>query len=108
MDVNSPKDLERALNLIVDQLHELQAEAALTKVIAQYTIGVLVRNAADQKKYFEEIKRTSRENLATGLKFEGGDRAGNAKVRQKALDRHEQVFEEMGRALGLSDRGKAQ
>ncbi len=101
LNINSPQELEDAFNGLLTQVNELHAEAILNKVLVPHLIGLLVRKAQDPATYFEGLRSSSRQNLAAS-RFEGGDPEANAAVKRMAMDRHEQVFEEMSRTLGLS------
>ena len=99
--VSSPKELEAALNDLISDILELKAETAVLNVLTPYLLGSLVRRAENPENYFNAIRTSSRENLAEGITFEGGDADANQEVSEKALERHDQIFEEIHRALGF-------
>lgn len=101
--IEKSEDLENALNSILAELKDLRAESLVSKVLIHHTIALLVRRAEDPAKYFQDIRTSSRENLEKHIRFTYGDPEINEKVRADALEKHEQMFEELAKRLGLRD-----
>ncbi len=101
--IEKPEDLESALNSILAELRELRAETLVSKVLIHHIIGRLVRKAEDPAKYFQDIRTSSRENIEKRLRFTYGDPEIGEKVRADALEKHEQMFEELAKRLDLRD-----
>ena len=101
--VNNPQDLEDTLNALLSEIHNLSAEVTVLKILTPHLLGLLVRQAEDPHKYFQGIRVSSRENLAEGVTFESGDAEANQKILEKALERHDQIFEEIRRIFGFRE-----
>jgi hypothetical protein len=92
--------LRRALNETRDRTEELQADSLLTRILVSHLIGLVVRRDGDPTKTLELLRASSRRNLAENIGWTSGEAEGNERLRSKALEKHEQFFEEMKHALG--------
>jgi hypothetical protein len=98
-----PKDtagLKRALNDARDRTEELQADSLLTRILVSHLVGLVVRRDGDPTQTLEVLRASSRRNLAENVGWTSGEAEGNERLRSKALEKHEQFFEEMKCALG--------
>ena len=92
--------LKHALNETRDRTEELQADSLLTRILVSHLIGLVVRRDGDPTKTLEVLRVSSRRNLAENIGWTSGEAEGNERLRSKALEKHEQFFEEMKHALG--------
>jgi hypothetical protein len=99
-------DISEAFDVLQNRINDLNAELALIQFLTFRLLGLMVRKAQNPERYFAEIRESSRENLATNLRFESGEAEANQEIVQKALERHEQMFEEMSRALGFRKKAR--
>ena len=101
--IDSLQDLEALLKDFLEKTHQIEAEVLVLKILTPHLMGLLVRKAENPEKYFQDIRATSRENLAEGVVIEGDETEADRKVLKMALERHDQMFEEMRRALGFRE-----
>ena len=87
--------LKRALNETRDRTEELQADSLLTRILVSHLVGLVVLRDKDPTKTL-----ASRRNLTENIGWTSGEAEGNERLRSKALEKHEQFFEEMKHALG--------
>lgn len=99
--INDLKDLVDHLNDITRDVRDLRSDLLCLKVITPHLLGILVRQSSNPEQTFSQFRTSSRENLSERTAFEGGSADTNQKILDVALDHHDQIFEEIGRALGL-------
>lgn len=102
--INSPKELEDALNGMLDQINDLRADVTLHHVLLMHTLGLAVRRAEAPKSYFVQVRASARENLVVNMSFRDGDSADNQAMRIRILAKFDEVFSEMEKALGFKPR----
>src|ERR1700694_311231 len=95
-----PAGLKRALNEARDRTEELQADSLLTRILVSHLVGLVVRRDGDPTKTLEVLRASSRRNVAENIGWTSAEAEGNERLRSKALEKHEQFFEEMKHALG--------
>jgi hypothetical protein len=91
--------LKRALNEARDRTEELEADSLLTRILVSHLVGLVVRRDGDPTQTLEVLRALSRHNLAENIGWTTGEAEGNERLRSKALEKHEQFFEEMKSAL---------
>jgi hypothetical protein len=101
--ITDPND---AFDVLKADIVDLRSEVIVLKVLTTHAIGLLVRRAQNPEKYFDEIRISSKNVISENITFDSGDPEGNQRLIQKALERHDQTFEELKRALGFR-RGSA-
>ena len=92
------------LNDVLHQVEELKAENILGHVFINHIVAVFIRREKDPTLALEVLRQASNRNLYETLVWARGEEATNERLRAKALEKHEQFFEEMKRALGQRDR----
>ncbi len=96
-------ELQEVIDALHAELHEVRAMSLLNQVLVNHVLALLVRRSGGPKKAFDTLRTSSRENLETGVVFTSGDEAENQRIVQTALRKHDEMFEEMNRALGFRD-----
>lgn len=97
------EDLKRAMSALLGQMNNLRADMILDRMLIQHTLAMIMKGSPDVHGIFNSLRESSRRGLAEGLRFEGGDPKANDALRQRVLQRHEQTFQELARALGLPE-----